>query len=158
MFLGFIVTLIKGEFFKTLMTIPFVLMGIYFLYASVLILMNKTIITVNKKEIIVRNKFKFASANVFIGSIYGNESIFDTNESTLKVSELENIFSKVKKEIIKTKNKERLIYHYQVNAQTSNGTDKQIIETNNREQMLFIEKTLKDYLNIKDELQEGEVN
>ena len=142
-FLALIHVIIEGDFIRVLFLIPFLLIGIFWLYDSITKIINKTFITVNNKAIIVRNK------------------PIPTNNFDLRLIKLETIFSQIKTEKSKhpNTNEEKTNYYYQIYAQTSNNTNKKVIETNNREQMLFIKKkTLEEYLNIKDDTQEGEIS
>jgi hypothetical protein len=49
--------------------------------------------------------------------------------------------------------RESTVTTYEIRAITFNNTDKKLIEINNGEKALFIQKTLKDYLHMKDDQQ-----
>ncbi|MFB6276272.1 MAG: hypothetical protein ABEI32_09035 [Halothece sp.] len=123
----------QGGSGATIYFIGFICTIILILFKVTSSIMNITSITVDDKVIIIR------------------KPLSPTKASSLRIVKIAKIFSEVREEIAKAKNGEPYtIYHYQVFARTSNKNNKKIIETDSRVQMLFIEKTLKDYLNIED--------
>jgi len=124
--------------FENLMALPYVLAGIIFVIVSILLLystialwINKTYLIINKQGIIVRHK------PIPCPKLHNNVY--------LRYFKLKNLYSKAKVSDSSST--------YEICAKTHNNTDKKIIKTNNQKEIIFLEKTLKDYLNLKDNQQ-----
>lgn len=104
-------------------------------------------IWVNRNYIIAdQNKLK-----VYEGPIPSS-----SHNVNLKVINIENLY--IQEQVVKNPN-DSYTKMYQLHAQKSSSSKGiKIIETDNQEEALFIKRTLKDYLNIKHDLQEGEVD
>ena len=131
-FFGFLLDFSLGGF---LIVLPFCLGTLFLLYYTIAIWVNRTYITVNDKAIVVRHEpIPLPTCHNII----------------LRLVKLENLYLKSQK----TKTQHGTNTTYQLLARTSNNTDKKLLNFTNIDEALFVEKTLKDYLNLKDETQE----
>jgi hypothetical protein len=75
-------------------------------------------------------------------------------KNSLRVKKIESFFLKTQKNW----DYNRDVFYYEIYAKyNKNGSDKKLVDVQTQEEALFIEKTLKDYLNIKDNPQEEEL-
>lgn len=142
-------TLLNGEgellsflfmtLFSIVISIPFLFIGITILYYLISIWINRTYIFVNKDAINIRSKPLPWRDNTDF-RVDKLEKIYLKKIAKAKVGDEEEEGGKLEKN------------NFRLRAKMKNDADKNIIKVYNYEEALFIEQTLKDYLNLEDDL------
>ena len=121
-----------------LFMLPFLAVGIFLIYYAIAKWVNRTYIFANDNEIIVRYQ-------PIPCPWLGNQR--------LRVANLKRIYS-IKKV---HRNAQNTNISYVVRANTHTGGDQKLVVVSNQEEAVFIEGTLENYYDVKDEPQQGEI-
>jgi hypothetical protein len=148
------VALIDGQIIGFLTSLVFTLFGILILRSGLVFFINKIYINADNKVIRVRQRPIPAPCDNNIDIRLKKTQELYTREELFRTDSNENDIT-----LLGRSNNTYYMSRYRLCIKKINS-DKEItiIETDNQEVPLFIEKTLKDYLNIKHDLQESEVD
>ncbi len=138
-FLGFFLGIIKGNVEIILWALLFVLSGILILYYTITLWINRTYIIVDDKG---------------ISAHYKPLPLPQVQDVAIKLIKLEGL--KIEKKV--SDNQNGTSTTYEIHVISSNNTSKKLIKLRDYDEALFIKKTIENYLNIKDDSQEGEVS